>query len=49
MSGRRHTHSSRVGLHDRRVRWADRRQHRGPFRFLYIDVRDLASRLISIF
>jgi len=41
MNRRRTIHLSRVGLHDRRVRWADRRQHTGMFRWLWIPVPDL--------
>ena len=48
MSDRRNIHTSRVGLRDRRVRWADRRQHSGPFRFFFIDVRDLVLRTASL-
>ena len=34
--------------HDRRVRWFERRQHAGPFRFLWIPVGDLARRTAAV-
>lgn len=44
---RRRIHLSRAGLPDRRVRWADRRQHTGLFRILFINVFDIPRRLLG--